>query len=572
MVRSAGFLIICGILGMLPDAQGIMNGDHTGDASKDAEAYKAYGAKVAQEEQERRGRYELGNFSAWWEINRDEFLLLPPTPDSLNTYEDRSGKKPPPDTLEDLLPLIGYSDYFSTQVLDLAVRRMKRIPKVDEALSAILNDPRALAPKRAWAAYAMGELKSSKSIPTLLKALKEKDRDIRAFSALALTRIADVEACRAILPLLDSKKEDEDLKCLALLGLAECQSPEVRKMMLRMAGEAEKISPGRGRLSNDLIEKPGIHVRRAAILALGVKSSEAEISHLADLTEDKDQLVRCAALISLGIARKRTDILLSGLQNEPEALCRGHAAVALGIARTPGAIQPLITLLKKDRDPVVRACAALALGHFQSEEAVAPLAEARASRNDFLLSDYAAIGLGLSGKATALPPLLEGLASKRNDMINASEMGLLLLKDPESLPALLKMLDYKQFMDVPQFALLAIGNLKKPESFETIQAKLDDKSWGTRVAASFALLLHGNAAKACPILEAHLATEKQPVTRNTIALAFDWLTQDEKRKLTLGDGFKGDPRNQNGRKVSVTEITRELNRHFPKDFKLPIAP
>jgi len=99
-------------------------------------------------------------------------------------------------------------------------------------------------------------------------------------------------------------------------------------------------------------------------------------------------LARIHAIWGLGqIARKaRGDssaaATLVELLSDGDAEIRGQAAKALGDARAPAAVEPLITILKRDRSPRVQYFATMALGQLRAKAAAAPVVAMLKKNND----------------------------------------------------------------------------------------------------------------------------------------------------------------------------------------------
>lgn len=499
-------------------------------------------------------RYQVADYERWWGINRDEILLsLKTVEDPLARY-DRKG--PPPDTVEALLALVGYEGDFCSIVKEIALRRLKRVPKVDEALVAVLEDSKRLAPERSWAAYASGDLKCRSAIPALTKGLKEHDETLRGFCAMALGKMEDAQAYRAILPVALSAAESEDVRCIAVLSLARATTPEFRQGLAALAQSGVKGGVG-------------LSVRRSAILALGVKTTSEEVALLAALASDKNPNVRSVAAMALGLSGKSPEVV-AGLLGDNDATVRCYAALALGLPGDGGSVPVLLQALEKDRDATVRGCAALALGRSRDPRAVQALAKACANRSYSFLANYAAIALGLSGSPEALGPLTEGLKSKQFDHLSSCAAALAILGCPEAEKPVLEALENRNHPIVREYAAIALGHLKQPGSLARLLACMEDKAFEVRHATALALAIYGDR-KSCPALDKALGDPHEAV-RMTAALSFDLLTDDPKRALTLGAQFKADPRNRTSRKVGPVELNRLFNQYTPENYRLPIIP
>lgn len=496
--------------------------------------------------------YAIGDYVAWWGINRDDILLtVKSNPDPLQDYD----QGPRPDKVTDLLALVGFEGDFCSIVKEIGLKRLRRHPKIGETLAGILKDARALPPHRAWAACALGDLKVRRAIPALKSCLGDPEGDVRGFSAAALGKMGDDEASLALVPLIRDAADDEFIRAMAVLSLAGSKVPDVRSALQSLARKEDSI-----------------RVRRSALMVLGVGADEAEKALLTATADDKEPYVRAAALIGLGFAGTGRETIARHLPTkaEPEAQVRSYAAVALGMLGDPAAAGDLIEVLEKDKDFSVKGYAALALGRCPTPKALEALEKVTRNRQLEFVQPYAAIGLGLTGKEEALAPLERGLMSKQFDVITASAAGLALLGFPEASKPLLKALDNRTHDIVREYAAVALGRLRAPETFPRLLACMEDRSPVVRHADALALAVFGNP-EACPVLEKALQ-DKQEAVRLTASIAFDLLTDDDTKPLTLGERFKADPRGQTSRKVGPVELSRLLNRHAPPNFKLPLSP
>lgn len=500
-------------------------------------------------------RYAVGDYSGWWQINRDDILLSVKSTagDPLEGYA-RKGQAQP-DKVEDLLSLVGYEGDFCTIVREIGLRRLRRHPDVGATLIALLKDPKSLPQVRTWAAAVLGDVRHRPAIPALVEGLEAVDVDLRGFCAAALGGMEDAEAAKAALDAARSPTENEDLRCMTVLSLAGSALPEVRAALQDLARKDASLP-----------------VRRAALMALGVKAGDEDSALLVSAAEDKEPHVREAALIGLGFSGKGQDVVVRRirLKTEADPGVRSCAALALGMLGDPASVPDLAEAVEKEKDVNVKGCAALALGRCPSPKALEALVKASAARHAEFLQTYAAIGLGLTGKPEALPTLVAGLESKQFDVITASAAGIALLGLPEAAKPLLKSLENRRHEIIREYSAVALGRLRAPEGYPKLLACLEDKSPAVRHATGLALAVYGDPA-ACPALEKAIGDKQEPV-RMTASIAFDLLTADEARPLTLADRFRADPRNRTSRKVGTAEIRRLLNRHAPPGFKLPLGP
>lgn len=484
-------------------------------------------------------RLRLGDYSVWWYLNRDENLL------SLKPHEDAELYENPPDTLPELLSLVGYDDHFPSLVKALGLRRLKRFQHVSTKLSAVLQDPKAAPDQRAWAAYALGDLRCLAALKTLAQSLSDKDRDVRAFSARALGLLDLDEAYEALIPLAQDPKEDADVRCMALLSLARSRQPAPREALAQVLRKDRDTS-----------------VRRAAVLALSVQASPSETELVAKACGDHDAHVRAAAVLGLGLIGKDVAALRKFLRNQGDETVRAFTALSMGLAKSPEAVPDLLKALKTDDSGLVKACAALSLGRIGSDEAFEDLRKAQLDPNTPpFVSAYTAIGLGLTGREEASSILGEALLSGGDsNATHSCAVGLALLGKPSAVDAMTEGLDQCPCKLTHHCLFVGLGKIRQASSFDRILAGLSEEDESGRQGAAIALAVFGDP-KAVPALE--------PMTDlMDAALAYDLLTSDPRKPLTVARKLSF----ERTRKAGPRELTLLLNAHLPEDFKLPISP
>ncbi len=209
---------------------------------------------------------------------------------------------------------------------------------------AELNDRDARV--RRFAAWALGELESTRGVRPLMERLQDNNADVRLVAAWALGEIKDRTA---IVPLIE------------LLG---DQDPLVREMAVLSLGEIEHgsaVIPLLEALDSDadLVEP--------VIWALGEIGAEARAERQALIREtgrgwwDNDQ-VWTGRLGTTGVVRERSRDLhaLMDALGDTDAEVRCSAAEWLGVRGDARAVEPLLDTLR-DPDPTVRAMAVWAL-------------------------------------------------------------------------------------------------------------------------------------------------------------------------------------------------------------------
>jgi HEAT repeat protein len=212
----------------------------------------------------------------------------------------------------------------------------------------------------------------------------------------------------------------------------------------------QEIEEERRRLSSSDKEE-----RRDAVMRLG-GMKRPESSRVAALAlSDASPIVRASATRSvLSLPAEEAAALLLPLLRDKDAFVRQEAAYALGMARSPLAVQPLVALLVNDKESGVRGAAAVSLGQIGDESAAAPLAETldRRIKGSGLLSKIrrskspenefvrraAALSLGQLGSRVAVPALVSTLADEKagDDVRREAARALGLIGDPAAVPAL----------------------------------------------------------------------------------------------------------------------------------------
>ena len=248
---------------------------------------------------------------------------------------------------------------------------------IDPLIAAMRQDKSA--PVREAAATSLGKLArgSTREIPDLTEALKDKEPRVRAAAAEAIGQNcrADAEVAKDAVPQLTELLKDADanvrVQCAFALGrmgsIAAPAVPVLAELAVKdkqasVRKEAAKtlaaIGPESRSAVQELVralEDPQTDVRQYAALALGKIGPDASAAQpsLQKALKDKDQEVRCQAARALG---------------------------GLGKAGTP-ALPELIRLLKDDDVAEVRIAVIQVLGEFGPEAKDAVDALSIASRD-----------------------------------------------------------------------------------------------------------------------------------------------------------------------------------------------
>lgn len=249
---------------------------------------------------------------------------------------------------------------------------------VQEHMAALMDDDWGI---REEAAVALGELGDPRAVPPLVAALKDPDRAVRAAAIRALEAIGTPSV-----PTLGQCLRDPDLS-------------------VQEAAAAVLSTIGDERIVEHLIsalESPDWIVRMYAAKGLGRIGDVRAIEPLCGLLQDQVKAVREDGASALGaLGDSAVQVLVNMLTNN-EWLTRLRAVEALGRAKSPLAVEPLLKLLADDSDVAVRQDAARALGEIGDSRAFEALLRAV---GDIRLRPAAVEALGKIGDRRAVGPL-----------------------------------------------------------------------------------------------------------------------------------------------------------------------
>ncbi len=201
----------------------------------------------------------------------------------------------------------------------------------------------------------LGEIKSTRAVPILIRFLGDAKRDLRRASTLALGNIGASESIDA---LLETAQRDADghVRRLAIEALGKMQSKQAYGPLMKLIG----IETYYDVLENIVESLNQIDAERFLSGVADYSSQVREIisktvsdeNILCKLTEDPEKKVKIAAINSLGrMATEEATSRLSAFLGDSDADVRKAAVVGLGEARCchPGLFRVL-----QDNDPWVR--------------------------------------------------------------------------------------------------------------------------------------------------------------------------------------------------------------------------
>ena len=254
------------------------------------------------------------------------------------------------------------------------------VDSVREQLTALRDEDWAI---REEAARLLGRFKDPRAVTPLVSLLRDEDRSVREAAADALRAIGApaVEALGACL--IDGELAVQEAASAILVTIAD-------ERVLTPLLSALK--------SSDWI------VRMHAAQALGRVKSTETVEALIPLLQDKVKAVReetATALAAIGDAA--IPCLVHALKHD-DWLVRLHAVESLGKARSPLAVEPLLSVLFNDHDSAVREDAVRALGDIGDAGAVDHLYVVLREPG---LRTVAVEALGRIGNPRAVPVLID---------------------------------------------------------------------------------------------------------------------------------------------------------------------
>jgi HEAT repeat protein len=198
----------------------------------------------------------------------------------------------------------------------------------------------------------------------------------------------------------------------------------------------DAIQKQQQRLSSSDVEE-----RRDAVMQLGAMRREAASRAVVPALQDPEPIVRAtAAKAILSLGSEASVSYLLPLLNDKDEFVRRETAYALGHTRSRTATAALTDRLLSDKEEGVRAAAAVALGDIADEAAVVPLVQTLSTTkkaNVFVLR-AAAVALGKIKSRAGTAALISTLANKQlpSDVRREAARSLGLIGDPAATDAL----------------------------------------------------------------------------------------------------------------------------------------
>jgi HEAT repeat protein len=217
----------------------------------------------------------------------------------------------------------------------------------------------------------------------LIAQLSAEDLEVRRAAVVALGRIGDTKATRAVV----EKLSDESLAIEAANALARIGDPEAVDGLLNVVGSEDAsirqaavsalnsvLPPSMSERIIPLLDDPDPNVRESAVKIAGYFGYHESVTQLLKLSDDANEQVRCAAIEHLPyLDDERVLDVLSRAIKEDSPKVRAAAARAFGNMDSPQVVKALLEGLA-DEDLWVRYFSARALGRLRSDDSVEALA------------------------------------------------------------------------------------------------------------------------------------------------------------------------------------------------------
>lgn len=351
---------------------------------------------------------------------------------------------------------------------------------------------------RGCAVYGLGMRGEITSLPFLVETVRTRDGgwDVPAagLTALGLSRQpmvrADLES--ALESDRRGRQRESILRVYAAHGLSAMGDPKAIPALREAAEDKDE------------------NVRRAAVLALGALSNEADdatVELLARLlVRDRDRATRNMAALSLArTGHARVEALLRRDYDKGDSQHKPFAALALGLlARrngSPDMVKPLVRDFEERANADLRGALALAIGLGRCEAGAPALRNVVSARGDAELRAHAALALGLMGDRFGGPAVLRPLLADAKDDVLRREAALALglIGDREAVRLLVDTVENGNTVFVRGSAAMALGRIGGREAGDALTALLADTkrpAIGRAMAAvGIGMLLDRNAGR-----------------------------------------------------------------------------
>jgi HEAT repeat protein len=193
--------------------------------------------------------------------------------------------------------------------------------------------------KRATAAFALGDMASSRAIPPLLDTLDDREPGVRAAAARSLGRLGAIEAVEPIVYALAKGRLPRSVAGQALLAIGPDALPTLR----------------------GLEEAPDPNARAFAVELVGLLGDASDDLSVLERLRDTSAEVRAKAARALGrLGAEEAAAALTAALDDRIVFVRVSAAHALAAVGDPDAVPALLRIAREDEFDAARAAASAA--------------------------------------------------------------------------------------------------------------------------------------------------------------------------------------------------------------------
>jgi HEAT repeat protein len=340
------------------------------------------------------------------------------------------------------------------------------VPSID-ALAKVLNDRNNQVRKHA--VQALGEIKDARAVESLIQVLTDSDVDVLGDAVSALEKIG----IASVKPLIRALKDkDSQIRKLAVEALGEIRDTRAVEPLIQVLSDNDSI------------------VRGEAADALSKISDIRAVEPLIQVLSDNDSNVRCKAALALGEIRdaKASKPLIHALLHDKNSEVRKNAAMALGKIKDPKTSEPLIQAFT-DTDSQVRKNAAISLEKIKVEGI------GNSAALEILMQSLKNDDRQIQGSAVkvltntwAIEPLIKNLKNDDEIIRQTAVRVLGKIKAVDAAESLIQMLKNDRSEAVREEVAIALGEIKSPKSVEPlVQAIKKDDYEQVREAAAVAV-------------------------------------------------------------------------------------
>jgi HEAT repeat protein len=462
-----------------------------------------------------------------------------------------------------------------------------RATRAEPDFSRLLGDP--VPAVRAAAAEGVAEAGWRGAVPQLVALLGDSDSDVQAAAARALGVLGDPASAPALLAAF--RRAEPGLGQVIMTAVAQVDRgrlSEIVDVLLERDDGASRLAVAqtigtlKPPLPVELLEmllRDQVPEVRAAVAEVLVRvEGDRAAGLLRFALADPEDLVRARAIDSLVRLDRReaAPAVLDRLANDPSALVRERAALAVGLFRVPGGEVELLKVCHTGQAIEVRAAACLAIGAYDQESMIARVLE-MADESDLRErlrerlrtdSEYRLLGLRLRDarhvelralSSTSREEMEKVLADGMRGVLSPAERirlvaGLRAFQGDRSRGALLQVIRSDPDPEVRATALVAVGGmLDAPELALVASRALSDPHPSVRRAA-VGLFQRVAPEQALASLIRLLRADEDPVILKAVAQQAEAVFPAF-LDLTLGVDLSG------GEAVLVTRMARHMHHH-----------